>query len=205
MREPRLVANRMDRVAPRLYRWTITDEEHGRRDSFAVDSGRGILFIDPLPMRHSAAERFPAVACIYLTTPRHERAAWRYRMELGGRIWAPLNGVGLTSVPDRWYSEATKMFGGFQAIKTPGTEPNHYALFRPGEPSLLFAGDLVVRPDPSGPLELPTPGRQYNEAFLRRSLEAVLRLDFELLCLSHGGLVSEDPKGAIRELLDRTA
>ena len=47
--------------------------------------------------------------------------------------------------------------------------------------------------------------RQYNEAFVRRSLEQILDLEFDLLCLSHGGLVSEDPKGAIRDLLERTA
>jgi glyoxylase-like metal-dependent hydrolase (beta-lactamase superfamily II) len=201
----RVVAERMDRVAPRLYHWTITDDDHGRRDSFAVDSGRGVLFIDPLPMRHAAAERFPAVAGIYLTTTRHERACWRYRLEHGGRIWAPLNGVGLTSEPDRWYTEATKMFGGFEPIRTPGTEPNHYVLFRPGDPSILFAGDLAVRRDAASPLELPRPMRQYNEAFVRRSLERILDLEFDLLCLSHGGLVAEEPKDAIRELLERTA
>lgn len=207
MSEPREVAGRMERVAPSLYRWAVSDDRIGgaQSDSFAVDTGRGVVFVDPLPMTQLAAERFPAVAGVYLTTTCHQRSSWRYRMELGARIWAPRSGLGLDGEPDRWYTDETRFPGGFEAIKTSGPQPNHYAFLRRGEPTILFAGDLVVRHDSSSSLELPPPERQWNPALTRKSLGQLLDLEFDLLCLSHGGLVSDDPHGALRELLERTA
>jgi hypothetical protein len=39
----------------------------------------------------------------------------------------------------------------------------------------------------------------------RRTVEELLDLDFEVLCLDHGSAVTADPKGEIRALLSRTA
>jgi glyoxylase-like metal-dependent hydrolase (beta-lactamase superfamily II) len=204
---PSAVAELMERIAPRLYRWHVSDDRIGgaQSDSYALDSARGVVFVDPLPLTQAAAERFPAVAGCYLTSTRHQRSSWRYRQEHGARIWAPNGGRGLDGEPDRWYTDATRFPGGFEAIQTPGPEIYHYAFLRREEPAYLFVGDLVVRRDSSSPLTFDSPVPHENPAMSRRSVERLLDLDFDLLCLSHGGYIADDPQGALRDLLDRTA
>jgi glyoxylase-like metal-dependent hydrolase (beta-lactamase superfamily II) len=140
-----------------------------------------------------------------LTRACHQRASWRYRREHGARVVAPRGSRGLVAEPEQHYIEGTRLAADFQAIRTPGPEYDHYALYRPGEPSILFVGDLVTRRDSSSPLELSPVKEGLAPTLARTSVERLLELDFDLLCLSHGGYVEDDPKGALRELLARTA
>ena len=105
-------------------------------------------------MTYAAADRFPAVSYALLTRGCHQRASWRYRFEHGARVVAPARSWGLLTEPDQHYVEGTRLPADFRAIRTPGPEYDHYSLYRPGEPSILFIGDLVTRRDSSGPLQL---------------------------------------------------
>jgi len=163
-----------------------------------------VIFVDPLPLTYLAADRYPAVTWALLTRGAHQRASWRYRFEHGARVLAPRGSWNLVAEPDQHYVEGTRMPADFRAIRAPGPEWDHYALFRPGDPSTLFSGDLVTRFDPESPLELAADSPELVPGIGRRSLETLLELDFELLCMSHGGYIDEDPKGALRELLERT-
>jgi hypothetical protein len=50
------------------------------------------------------------------------------------------------------------------------------------------------------------PARYHDDpAETRRSVERSLELDFGILCLSHGAPITDDPHGALRDLLDRTS
>jgi hypothetical protein len=44
-----------------------------------------------------------------------------------------------------------------------------------------------------------------DPAETRRSVEKLLDLPFAILCLDHGAPIADDPKSAIRDLLDATA
>jgi len=202
---PTAIADRMERIGPRLYWWHVQDDRIGgaQSDSYALDTGRGVIFVDPLPITHRGADRFPSVAFVFLTTAGHQRASWRYRMELGARIWAPRESVGLVGEPDRRFIEQTPFPNDFRAVFTPGRGLSHYAFLRSGDPSILFVGDLVTRRDAHSPLQLPAGAREERPAVSRRSVERLLTLDFDLLCLSHGGMIDDDPRGALRELLER--
>jgi glyoxylase-like metal-dependent hydrolase (beta-lactamase superfamily II) len=58
---------------------------------------------------------------------------------------------------------------------------------------------------PDGELTF-VPGEYHDDpAETRRSVERTLDLDFEILCLAHGLPLTDDPKAALRDLLDRTA
>jgi glyoxylase-like metal-dependent hydrolase (beta-lactamase superfamily II) len=187
--------------------WSVTDDRigGGQSDSYALHTKSGVIFVDPLPLTYAAADRFPSVAWALLTRGCHQRASWRYRREHGARVVAPRGSQGLVTEPDQHYTEGTRLPADFRAIRTPGPEYDHFALFRPGEPSILFVGDLIRRRDSSTPLELAPVGPKLAAGIGRESVEKLLELDFELLCLSHGGYIDDDPKGAMRELLERSA
>ena len=207
MTEPTERARLVNRIAPYTMHWSVADDriDGAQSDSYALHTKSGVIFVDPLPLTYAAADRFPSVAWALLTRGCHQRASWRYRREHGARVVAPRGSRGLVTEPDQHYTEGTRLPAGFQAIRTPGPEYDHFALFRPGEPSILFVGDLVRRRDSSGPLELAPVGPKLAAGIGGRSVEKLLELDFELLCLSHGGYIDDDPKGALRELLERTA
>jgi hypothetical protein len=205
--EPTERARLVNRIAPYTMHWFVADDRIGgaRSDSYALHTKSGVIFVDPLPLTYAAADRFPSVAWALLTRGCHQRASWRYRREHGARVVAPRGSRGLVTEPDQHYTEGTRLPADFQAIRTPGPEYDHFALFRPGEPSILFVGDLIRRRDPSGPLELAPVEPSLAPGIGRQSVEKLLELDFELLCLSHGGYIDDDPKSALRELLERTA
>ena len=46
---------------------------------------------------------------------------------------------------------------------------------------------------------------RHDPAETRRSVERLLDLPFSVLCLDHGAPITDDPKGALRQLLDTTA
>jgi glyoxylase-like metal-dependent hydrolase (beta-lactamase superfamily II) len=205
--EPTERTGQIDRIAPYTMHWSVADDRIGgaQSDSYALRTKTGVIFVDPLPMTHAAAERFPSVGWALLTRGCHQRASWRYRREHGARVVAPRGSQGLLTEPDQHYTDGTRLPAGFQQIRTPGPEYDHFSLFRAGEPSILFVGDLVRRRDASSPLELTPVQPGLAPDIARKSLEQLLELDFELLCLSHGGYIDDDPKGALRELLELTA
>ncbi len=207
MTEPTERARQIRRIAPYTMHWSVADDRIGgvQSDSYALHTKSGVIFVDPLPMTHAAAEQFPSVAFALLTRGCHQRSSWRYRREHGARVVAPRGSWGLLTEPDQHYTDGTRLPAGFQQIRTPGPEYNHFALFRPGEPSILFIGDLVRRRDSSAPLELAAVEDGLAPGIARKSLEKLLELDFELLCLSHGGYIDDDPRGALQELLELAA
>ena len=67
-------------------------------------------------------------------------------------------------------------------------------------PRVLFCSDLLMG-DGDGGLEL-VPARFHdNPAETRRSVERLLDVPFDVLCLDHGAPVISEPKHAMREAL----
>jgi glyoxylase-like metal-dependent hydrolase (beta-lactamase superfamily II) len=194
-------------IADATEHWFVSDDRIGgaQSDSYSVYTRSGVIFVDPLPLTYAAADRFPSVSFALLTRGCHQRASWRYRFEHGARVVAPRGSWGLLTEPDQHYVEGTRLPAEFRAIRTPGPEFDHYALYRPGEPSILFVGDLVTRRDSSSPLQLSEDGLRLRPGISRDSLEMLLDLEFDLLCMSHGGYIDDDPQGALVELYERTA
>lgn len=206
--EPNVRAFSTRRIAPYLHWWSVEDDRIGgaQSDSYAVDTRSGVIFVDPLPMTYVAADSYPAVASALLTAARHQRASWRYRFEHGARVWAPRGSEGyLLHEPDDYYTEGSAFPARFKAIRTPSLGSANFAFLNdddPERPKALFVGDLIRRRTSESPLELAQNG--YSAALVRRDVEELLQLDFDVLCLSHGGPILEGPHDALRELLDRT-
>lgn len=201
-------AQRTERIAPQIDHWWFPDERLAGRqsDSYSVYTRAGAIFVDPLPMTYAAAEAYPAVAYALLTRACHQRASWRYRYEHGARVASPRYSPGLKTEPEVSYVEGTRMPADFRAIHAPGPEWNHYAFYHPGEEvSALFIGELVHRWDSESPLQLSAVEPGLDPEISRRSVEKLLDLDFDLLCMSHGGYIDFQPKIELAELLDRRA
>jgi glyoxylase-like metal-dependent hydrolase (beta-lactamase superfamily II) len=144
------------------------------------------------------------VTAVCLTAQCHQRSAWRMRRELGARVYAPVGTRPMEEEPDERYGAGDVLPGGLRAVHTPGPEEVHFSFLREAEPSVLFCSDLLTNYGGKGLDFVPL---QYHDdpEQTRRTVEGLLELPYAVLCLAHGAPLTDDPKGAIRALLDRTA
>jgi glyoxylase-like metal-dependent hydrolase (beta-lactamase superfamily II) len=202
MTEPREIATDATQVASGLWHWQISNSSIGGGTSschlLAVD-GESVL-IDPLRLEPAVMAGLPEPTAIVLTARCHQRSAWRYRTEFGIDVWAPQGAPEADEEPDHRYGESDELPGGLRAVLTPGPEPVHYCLFRADSPRVLFCSDLLM--GGAGGEVTFVPGEYHDDpAGTRRSVERLLELPFDVLCLDHGSAVTGDPRGAIRTLL----
>jgi hypothetical protein len=202
--EPSQVASNLEEVVPGVFHWRIENEQIGGdiSASHALRDEDGSVLIDPLRLEEEALSRLEPVKAIVLTAATHQRASWRYRRAFHAPVWLPEGSRATDEDPDEHYRADQVLPGGLRAVHTPGPESPHYSLLLERDPAVLFSPDLVMH-DRSGTLEF-VPARFHEDPVeTRRSVERSLQLDFDILCLAHGVPVTDDPRGALRELLDR--
>jgi hypothetical protein len=206
MAEPNASADAAEEVVPGVWRWGIANERIGGAEStgHAVAGPDGVVFVDPVRLAPEALAALGPVAAILLTAQCHQRSSWRYRRELGAPVWAPEGTRPMEEEPDERYQAGDLLPGGLRAVHTPGPEEVHFSFLRSGAPGVLFCSDLLTNYGGRGLDFVPL---QYHDdpAQTRRTVEGLLDLDFEVLCLDHGSAIRDDPKAEIRALLARTA
>jgi glyoxylase-like metal-dependent hydrolase (beta-lactamase superfamily II) len=203
--EPRAVAQHLEEVAPGLFHWRVFNDSIGAPSSSqAVRGPGGFVLVDPVRLVDSELERLDPVEAIVLTAATHQRAAWRYRERFDVPVYLPEGSRETDEAPDEHYGDGAKLPGGLAAVHAPGPENEHYALLLEENGGVLFCPDQLVHRE-SGELIF-VPGEfQEDPAESRRTVERFLELPFSMLCLSHGAPIADDPKGAMQELLSRTA
>jgi len=201
MSEPKAVAPDAEEVVPGVWYWSIADDRIGGHFSAAHALGTtdGTVLIDPLPIAPAGLERLGTVSAICLTTSSHQRSAWRYRRDYGVAVWAPALARTFDEQPDRRYGDGDELPGGLRAVFTPGAGTSQHALIAT-EPAVAFVPDLLVH-QPGEPLGLIPSEYAHDVDEARRSVEGLLELPFDTLCMGHGTPIADDPKGAIRALL----
>ena len=203
MAEPPVTASRVEEVVPGVFHWQVANPGIGgvASASHAVrtDSGETVL-IDPVPLAEEPLDALAPVEAIVLTAACHQRSAWRYRRRFGVPVHLPRGSRETEEDPDDHYSAGDVLPGGLEAVHAPGPEDPHYALLRKEKPAILFCPDLLMVEE--GELVF-VPG-QYQEdpERARRSLERLLELPFDVLCLDHGPPLTVEPKAAVKRLLD---
>ena len=201
MTEPQARADRIDKVVPDVWQWSVHDD---RIDfvstAFAFTTGEATILVDPLPLEPDLLGNLGAVEAIVLTSGSHQRSAWRLRRELGARVWVPAPVQEIEEEPDDRYSEGDDLPGGLAAYFTPGAGTTQHSLLL-GRAGVLFTADLFVIP-PGGSLVLTPAQYVHDPEEQRRSAERILDLDFEILCTSHGGAVVDGAKDALRRALE---
>jgi len=205
MTEPREIAPAAEEVAPGLWHWRISNRNIGGHTSSsqALLTRDGLVLIDPVRLDDAALGALPRPTATLLTARCHQRAAWRYRRELGAAVWLPADASPADEQPDQAYVDGQTLPGGLRALRTPGPEWPHYCFVAEGDPGILFCSDLMSADD-DGTLRFINPAYHEDPAATRASVEKLLDEPFGLLCLAHGAPLTDDPKAAIRALLDRS-
>ena len=202
MTEPPVTADHVEEVVPGVLHWRVANPNigGGTSASHAVRTGSGeTVLIDPVPLADDALEALGPIAAILLTAATHQRAAWRYRRRFGAPVYLPLRSRETDEEADERYGAGDVLPGELEAVHVPGPEEPHFALLRRAAPAVLFCPDLVMVEKG----ELVFVPAEYHEdpKETRRSVERLLELDFDVLCLDHGPPLLDDPKESLRELL----
>jgi glyoxylase-like metal-dependent hydrolase (beta-lactamase superfamily II) len=198
--EPKTVAPSLEEVVPGVRRWSIHDE---RIDfigaAYAVTTDAGAVLIDPLPLEDDALAELGRVEAIVLTCGSHQRCAWRYRREFGVQVHAPALAKEIDEEPDVRYGDGELLPGHLSAVFTPGAGTTQHTLLL-GDPKVAFVPDMLVE-TPDGRVAMLASRWMYDPEEARRSVEKLLDLDFDVLCLAHGGAVTEGAKDAVHGAL----
>jgi glyoxylase-like metal-dependent hydrolase (beta-lactamase superfamily II) len=200
--EPKAVAERIDIVAPGVWTWSIEDERIGGypSNSYAVATEGGTVLIDPLPVKEGAIRELGDIQAICLTTSNHQRSSWRLRRELDVEVHAPALAKEIEEEPDNRYSEGDALPAGLRPIFTPGAGTTQHTFLLDRDGGIAFVPDpLLLMPD--GDLMVVPGEYAHDVAEARRSVEKLLELPFSILCVAHGGAITEAPKDRIRVAL----
>jgi glyoxylase-like metal-dependent hydrolase (beta-lactamase superfamily II) len=206
MTEPREIAAGVDLVTDGVWHWSIHNSGIGGAisSSHAVAADGGCVLVDPVRLADDALASLPRPTAVALDATTHQRASWRYRGQFGIEVWLPEDARAGDEEPDRRYAEGDRLPGGLLAVRTPGPEWPHYSFLLERDPGILFCSDLISN-DGDRELAFVPPEFHDDPAETRRSVERLLDLPFSILCLAHGAPITDDPKGALRQLLDSTA
>jgi glyoxylase-like metal-dependent hydrolase (beta-lactamase superfamily II) len=206
MAEPNAVAEAAEEVVSGVWRWGVANERIGGAEStgHAVVGPDGVVLVDPVRLAARPLAALEPVVAILLTAQCHQRSSWRYRRELGSAVWAPAGTRPMEEEPDERYRAGELLPGGLRAVHTPGPEEVHFSFLLERAPRVLFCSDLLTNYGARGLDFVPL---QYHDdpPQTRRTVEGLLDLDFEILCLDHGSAIVDDPKAEIRALLAQTA
>ena len=201
MTEPTTRAIEIVRLTSEILHWSIRDERIGfRSDAYAIDDGRHVVAIDPLPLDEPLFEDLGKVEAICLTRGCHQRAAWRLRKRTGARVFAPRGAKGLDERPDAEFGPGEPLPCGLLPIQTPGPDGATYAFHRAAGLGALFAGDLVIH-DGSALTLLPD---KYcvDPARMRESVRRLAGLRYAILLSAHGPPLIASPQMAVRAAAD---
>lgn len=203
MTEPREIAHAAEEVVPGLWTWSISNSAIGGHTSTsqALLSREGCVLVDPVRLDEAALGALPRPMASLLTARCHQRASWRYRRQLGAEVWLPEDASAADEQPDHTYADGQRLPGGLRAFRTPGPEWPHYSFLYEADPGVVFCSDLISS-DAAG-LHFIDPAFHDDPATTRASVEHLLDLPFEILCLAHGAPLTDDPKAALRELLSQ--
>jgi hypothetical protein len=204
--EPSEIADHADRVTPDIWHWRVRNAAIGGAISSCsalVANGHSVL-IDPVRLAQEPLAELPPPEAILLTAKCHQRSAWRYRAQFGAEVWAPDGATPMEGEPDERYTDGDVLPGDLRAVRTPGPEEVHYCFLLERAPGALFCSDLLTNDEAAGLDFVPLCFHEDPDA-TRRSVEGLLELPFEVLCLDHGAPITRGAKAAIRALLEHTA
>ena len=203
MSEPREIAAAAEEVVPGLWHWRISNSGIGGHvsSSQAVLTRAGCVLVDPVRLDDEALAALPRPMAVLLTARCHQRAAWRYRRELGTEVWLPEDASAADEEPDETYADGDLLPGGLRAFRTPGPEWPHYSFLYEGDPGVVFCSDLLTNTEDG--LRFIPPSLHEDPAATRASVEHLLGLPFGILCFAHGEPIVADSKAALREVLAR--
>jgi glyoxylase-like metal-dependent hydrolase (beta-lactamase superfamily II) len=194
----------MREIVPDVFTWSWFSEPHGYDfNGYLVRRDEGSLCIDPVPPGDEGLAGISRlqVTAILLTNRNHSRAANAVRERTGARVLihpddAPHARSQGTVIDGELLPDAS--IGPLRVVAAPGKSPGEVVLHWPGR-RLLFVGDAVIG-HPPGQCGLLRERVMDDPPRLRRSVRALLDLDFEVLLFGDGVPILQDAKARLREL-----
>jgi glyoxylase-like metal-dependent hydrolase (beta-lactamase superfamily II) len=195
----------MREILPDVFMWSWFSEPHGYDfNGYLVRRDDGSLCIDPVPPGDEGLADIARlhVTTIVLTNRNHSRAANAVRERTGARVLihpddAPHARSQGTNIDGELQPGAS--IGPLRIITAPGKSPGEVALHWP-ERRMLFVGDAVIG-NPPGRCSLLREKVMDDPPRLRRSVRALLDLDFDVLLFGDGVPILHDAHARLRELV----
>jgi glyoxylase-like metal-dependent hydrolase (beta-lactamase superfamily II) len=202
MSEPKTTATGVEEIEDLdIVYWHVEDDRIGGQMStaYGLRTDEGIVLIDPLPLEESALDELGEIQAIVITSPSHQRSAWRLRAEKEVPVWAPSLAQELEEEPDERYGHSMVLPGDLVAFHTPGAGPSQHSLIL--DDYVAFVPDLVVNP-PDGELAL-TPDEYLDDPIQARdTIRLLLDQSIDILCPAHGVPVLDDVHGQLTAALE---
>lgn len=210
MSEPDARAAEIETISPGILHWGILDNRiNNRSDSYAVETPRGKVLIDPLPLEEHLLSELGEVQAICLTGRFHQRASWRYQQHFDVPVYAPHNGElheKFAGEPDELYHEGDLLPGGLEVIHAPGPSEAHYIFYlRHDIKSAIFTADLLIRESADDYFRFVPDQFMEQPEKTRESVRKILQMDVGLLCPNHGAHADGDVHVVIQTALEKDA
>ena len=210
MTEPDARATEIESISPGILHWGIQDNRiNHRSDSYAVETPKGTVLIDPLPLEEHLLSELGEVQAICLTGRFHQRAAWRYQKQLDVPVYAPHNGdlhENFADNPDELYHPGDLLPGGLEVIHAPGPSEAHYIFYLQHDTKpVIFTADLLMRKSADDYFRFVPDQFMEKPEKTRESVKKILEMDVGLLCPNHGAYADGDVHAVIQTALDKDA
>lgn len=195
----------MHEIVTDIYTWAWFSEAHGYNfNGYLVRHDDGNLCIDPVQPNDEVLAEIArmGVTEILLTNRNHSRAANVIRTRTGARtLIHPADAAHARNQGAEIDGELKigAKAGPFMVVAAPGKSPGEVALHWP-ERKLLMVGDVVIG-NPPGSCGLLREKVMDDPARLRRSVRALLDLEFDVLLVGDGAPILEDAKHRLQELV----
>lgn len=189
-----------------IYTWPWFSQPHGYNfNGLLILHPGGNLCIDPVEPNPEDLEELArlGVSRILLTNRNHSRAANKVRARTGARTAIhPADAPHARKEGAELDDELSlgDQVGPFVMVPVPGKSPGEVALHWPDR-KILIVGDAVVG-DPPGRCKLLPEKVIDDPSRLRKSVRALLSLDFDALLVGDGEPILQSAKERLRELVD---
>lgn len=196
----------MNEILSGIFTWSRLSEPHGYNfNGYLVRDDAGNVCIDPVQTTEQDLDEISGlgVATIAITNRNHTRAANAIRERTGARTL-----IHPADAPHALEQGATidgelhagNRVGPLEVVAAPGKSPGEVVLHLPAR-RLLFVGDVVIG-NPPGRCGLVRDKVMDDPARLRRSVVALLSLDFDTLLVGDGVPILRGAKARLAELVE---
>lgn len=195
----------MQEILPDILTWPWFSERHGYNfNGHLIRHADGNVCIDPVPAGASDMQTLARIGVghILVTNRNHSRAANAVREQTGAATAIHADDAEHAR-REGMHVDTTlrpgERIGPLTVIAAPGKSPGEVAFYWPDR-RVLVIGDAVIG-NPPGRVAL-LPERVVDDPErLRRSVRALLELDFDVLLLGDGVSILEDAKRPLQELI----
>lgn len=206
----------LEQVSDRIFRWI---EMHGaaqgtpyRWNSYAIHipEHKALALVDPLAMTEedaAAVEKICPPTDIILTCEYHLREGEQYRHRWNSRLWAnDAERKRYNITIDYWFHDGDFVLEAVRCVFIPSGFYPETALLVQGDPTVLIIGDILsgARCDAGiseEQLGIAFPEYIPNLRLIRKSLEKLQSLEFDVICFGHGDPVRQQPKEKLKEFI----